>query len=205
MAGRLLRGIDIRNHGSGNAGATNTFRILGWKAGLVVALLDAGKGVLAVLLLPRLAGVLPGSRLLAESQILLPLLAGCAAILGHVFPLFAGFRGGKGVATGAGAVFALHPLAASLCLGAFTITLLASGYVSLASMTAAVLLPVWSLLLPLLAGRPVEPVWSVFSLLMAAAILFLHRRNIGRLVRGEERRFESVRLLSGRFFRRFFS
>ncbi len=196
LAGRLVRGIDVREHGSGNAGATNTFRVLGWKTGLAVALFDAGKGAAAVLLLPRLLQTLPFVFSTAGAGPLPFTLAGSAAVLGHVFPVFAGFRGGKGVATGAGVVFSLNPPAALISLGGFLLTLLTSGYVSLSSIAATVLLPVSAVLLPLAAGRPLNTIWVVFTVLVAALVVFLHRQNIRRLLGGTERRFEGARLLA---------
>jgi glycerol-3-phosphate acyltransferase PlsY len=195
LAGRLLAGIDIRDHGSGNAGATNTFRVLGWKAGAAVALVDFAKGYFTVRLLGAqlLLSVLPAPPpgLLPE---LLPVLLACAVIAGHILPLWAGFRGGKGVAAGAGAVFALQPVVAAICLAAFILVLISSGLVSLASMTAALLMPLGSLALARLTGRSVEPVWITFTAAAALLILVMHRRNIVRLLARRENRIEALRL-----------
>lgn len=195
LAGRLLAGIDIREQGSGNAGATNTFRLLGWKAGLAVALIDFAKGYFTVRLLAsgRLLSSLP-SLPAGFPAPLLPILLACAVILGHILPIWAGFRGGKGVAAGAGAVFALQPLVAALCLGGFVLVLAGSGLVSLASLTAALLMPLGSLALAALTGRAPEPVWMTFSAAAALLIFFMHRKNIARLLRRRENRIESLRL-----------
>jgi acyl phosphate:glycerol-3-phosphate acyltransferase len=172
------RGIDLRRHGSGNLGATNVVRTLGWKVGLVVFAFDVAKGVLPVLLLPAwTAGPL--------SREVVAILCGVAAILGHFRPVFLKFdKGGKGVATAAGVFFALAPLPMLAALAVFGVVVRASGYVSLGSLTAAVILP--ALLLILEGAR--SPVFQI-SLLLAVFVFWTHRANIGRLRRGEEYRF----------------
>ncbi len=180
-AGRLFHGIDVREHGSGNAGATNTVRVLGWKTGIPVLIFDLFKGWLAAML-PRFLNAAPEG---SETLMILQIVCGLAAILGHVFPLFAGFRGGKGVATTFGVLLALHPLLTLTCAGIFLLVLLASGYVSLGSMTAVAMFP---LLLVTLFRTP--SVWLiVFSAIVAVAVIITHKKNIKRLLRGEEKRF----------------
>lgn len=180
-AGKLFHGIDVREHGSGNAGATNTVRVLGWKTGIPVLLFDLFKGWLAAML-PRFLNAAPES---SETLMVLQIACGLAAILGHVFPVFAGFRGGKGVATTFGVLLALHPLLTLTCAGIFLIVLLASGYVSLGSMIAVAMFPI---LLVTLFKSP--SVWlTVFSVIVAAAVIITHTKNIKRLLRGEEKRF----------------
>ena len=180
-AGKLFHGIDVREHGSGNAGATNTVRVLGWKTGIPVLLFDLFKGWLAAML-PRVLDAAPES---SETLMVLQIACGLAAIIGHVFPLFAGFRGGKGVATTFGVLLALHPLLTLTCAGIFLIVLLASGYVSLGSMIAVAMFPI---LLVTLFKSP--SVWlTVFSVIVAAAVIITHTKNIKRLLRGEEKRF----------------
>jgi len=180
-AGKLFHGIDVREHGSGNAGATNTVRVLGWKTGIPVLLFDLFKGWLAAML-PRFLDAAPES---SETLMVLQIACGLAAILGHVFPVFAGFRGGKGVATTFGVLLALHPLLTLTCAGIFLIVLLASGYVSLGSMIAVAMFPI---LLVTLFKSP--SVWlTVFSVIVAAAVIITHTKNIKRLLRGEEKRF----------------
>ncbi len=137
-AGKLFHGIDVREHGSGNAGATNTVRVLGWKTGIPVLIFDLFKGWLAVMLPEFLDAAPEGS----EPMMVLQIVCGMAAILGHVFPLFAGFRGGKGVATTFGVLLALHPLLTLTCAGIFLLVLFISGYVSLSSMTAVAMFPI---------------------------------------------------------------
>ena len=180
-AGRLFHGVDVREHGSGNAGATNTMRVLGWKTGIPVLIFDLFKGWLAAMLPEFLQAAPEGS----ETLMILQIACGLAAIIGHVFPLFAGFRGGKGVATTFGVLLALHPLLTLTCAGIFLLVLLASGYVSLGSMTAVAMFPI---LLVTLFRTP--SVWLiVFSTIVAVAVIITHKKNIKRLLRGEEKRF----------------
>ena len=177
VAGRVVKGIDLRQHGSGNLGATNVYRLLGAKVAAVVLLFDAAKGALPVLFLPRL---LPSANPLAWS-----IAYGVAAIAGHVRPVFLlGKGGGKGGATAAGVFAALAPLPVLATTVVFALVLWASGYVSLASLTAAAVLPVG--VLALLGHR--SPVFVV-SLLVGIFVFWTHRANIGRLRRGEEHRF----------------
>src|SRR5512139_3938349 len=124
-AGKAFHGIDIREHGSGNAGATNTIRVLGWKTGVPVLIFDLAKGWLAASLPVFLNAAPEGSQQLT----VLKIVCGMAAIIGHVFPVFAGFRGGKGVATTFGVLLALHPFLTLTCAGIFLVVLLISGYV----------------------------------------------------------------------------
>lgn len=178
LAGKS-RGIDLRRHGSGNLGATNVVRTLGWRVGLVVFAVDLLKGALPVLVLPRWAD---GGALSRE---VVAILCGVAAILGHFRPVFLKFgKGGKGVATAAGVFFALAPLPMLAAVAIFAVVVLATGYVSLASLTAAVVLP--SLLLVTEGAR--SPVFQV-SVVLAAFVFWTHRANIRRLRRGEEYRF----------------
>lgn len=171
-------GVDLRKQGSGNLGATNVFRVLGWKVGLLVFLADALKGALPVLLLaPRISA--PGD------PILWALACGIAAILGHVRPVYLGFRkGGKGVATASGVFFALAPLPMLITFAVFVAIVLGTGYVSLGSLAAAALLPVL-----LLVTHGVASPLFVVSVIIACFVYWTHRANIGRLRRGEEHRF----------------
>jgi len=174
IAGRVTRGIDLRQHGSGNLGATNAYRVLGWRAALPIFLVDILKGFLPVLLFPRIDG---------ETHFAWALAYGVAAILGHVYSIYVGFRGGKGVATSAGVFLALAPVAVLLSLLIWIALVATTGYVSLASITAAAAMP----LLILATGARLEVL--VLSLLLAAFVIFAHRANIRRLRRGEEHRF----------------
>jgi glycerol-3-phosphate acyltransferase PlsY len=172
------RGIDLRRFGSGNLGATNVVRALGWKIGLMVFAFDLAKGAIPVLVLPQwTAGAL--------SREVVAILCGVAAILGHFRPVFLRFgKGGKGVATAAGVFFALAPLPMLAAVAVFAVVVLATGYVSLGSLTAAVVLP--SLLLVTEGLR--SPIFQV-SVVLAVFVFWTHRANIRRLRRGEEYRF----------------
>ncbi len=176
--GKKFHGIDVREHGSGNAGATNVIRVLGWKTGVPVLLVDVFKGWLAAMLPVFLSLAGQGTALLTNLQIL----AGVAAVLGHIFPVFAGFRGGKGVATIFGVLLAIHPLLTLSCMGVFLSGLLLTGYVSVSSMSAGIAFPVF---LFLLFDTP-SIYFKIFSLVVAVAILITHRKNISRLLKGEE-------------------
>ena len=177
LAGKW-KGVDLRKHGSGNLGATNVVRTLGWRIGLVVFLFDAAKGALPVLFLP------PETASTLSPEVL-GIVYGLGAILGHARPVFLGFRkGGKGVATSAGVFAALAPLALLVSFTVFVAVLLASGYVSLGSMLAALVLPG---VLAYTHGTR-TPIFAV-SLVLAAFVFWTHRANIGRLRRGEEHRF----------------
>ena len=180
-AGRMFHGIDIREHGSGNAGATNTVRVLGWKTGIPVLIFDLAKGWLAASLPVFLNAAPEGS----SQMMALKIACGMAAIIGHVFPVFAGFRGGKGVATTFGVLLALHPLLTLSCAGIFLVVLLVSNYVSLSSMTAGVMFPV----LLMTVFRTPSLLLKIFSVVIAIALVVTHKKNIGRLVRGEEKKF----------------
>ena len=176
LAGRLA-GIDLRQHGSGNLGATNVFRTLGAKVGIAVFVLDTLKGALPVLAVLRY-GAGPRLELWAIA-------AGIAAILGHAKPIFLLWRGGgKGVATAGGVFFALAPLPTLASLVTWVVVVLVTGYVSLGSLLAAVVLPV---ILGVLLGTS-SPLFIV-SVLIALFVFWTHRANIARLRRGEEHRF----------------
>ena len=183
LAGKA-KGVDLRQHGSGNLGATNAWRVLGWKIGLSVYLFDTLKGALPVLLLPHPAA----------NADLWKIAYGVAAIAGHVKPIYLGGKGGgKGVATAGGVFFALAPAALLVALGVFVAVFLASGYVSLGSLSAAAVLPVALLVLN---GGRVTPV-LVIGVLLAAFVFWTHRANIGRLRRGQENRFNVWRRTRG--------
>jgi glycerol-3-phosphate acyltransferase PlsY len=177
LAGRLLKGIDLRQHGSGNLGATNVYRTLGAAAAVVVLTLDAGKGVASVLLVPRAFGLVPTLATQAA--------CGVAAILGHVRPVFLLWRGGgKGVATAAGVFGALAPAPLLVAAAVFLAVLVATRLMSLASLVGATVLPV-----ALAAVRGVaDPLFWV-ALAVGLFVFWTHRANLGRLRRGEEPRF----------------
>jgi glycerol-3-phosphate acyltransferase PlsY len=183
LAGKLLKGIDIREHGSGNAGATNVFRVLGPAAGVIVLFIDMFKGFAPVW---WLAGMVPAAQSNPEYTAFFQILAGLAAISGHIWTVFAGFRGGKGVGTAAGVFLALQPVPVLICLGIFVIVVSIFRFVSLGSMTAAASLPLLLLLKHYVFNAPVALTVFLLSCLLAILIVFMHRENIGRLMSGTE-------------------
>jgi glycerol-3-phosphate acyltransferase PlsY len=175
LAGRLVRGIDLREHGSRNLGATNLYRVLGWKFAVPVGLFDASKGAIPVLLFaPRVS----------DSQ-LFALACGLAAVVGHVFSVFVRFRGGKGVATAAGVMLALTPAALGIAALVWVVLVFLTGYVSVGSIAGAAVFPLAVFLLE----RPERPEILWIDAAVAAGIIWLHRGNIRRLLDGTENRF----------------
>lgn len=174
VIGRLLKGIDVRQHGSGNIGTTNVWRVLGWKLGVTTLLLDVGKALVAVLLFPIVAmGVLPA----------FPVLAGTAVLLGNFFNIFLGGKGGKGAATSLGVFLGLAPIPMVITFAVFGVVLGVTRIVSLGSITGAVVLPI---LVGILHG--VGPLFWM-TVVMSALVIFKHRSNIRRLLAGTEPRF----------------
>ena len=178
--GQSFYGIDVRQHGSGNAGATNAFRELGKKPGAFVMLVDILKGWAAT----SLASFLVMLEVISpENLVLFKIVMGILAVIGHIFPVYVGFKGGKGVATLMGMVLAIQPMAALICLGIFIVVLLISKYVSLGSMMAAVAFP---LLLLLPRFHPDEPLLIVFGFILSLLVILTHKKNINRLIQGQE-------------------
>ena len=197
--GRWLYGIDVRDHGSGNAGATNVFRVLGWKAGILSALVDLGKGLFAagVIATIRLDD-LPSGLEFWHIETFVRLLAGIAAIIGHMFPVWARFKGGKGVNTAAGVLFALTPITMWIVLGVFVVVLFSSRYVSLASMSAAVSFPTAVAIRKYVFHTDaLDPSLLIFGIIFAVGIIIAHRANIKRLLNGTENRVRKFRLARG--------
>ena len=175
LAGRLIAGIDLREHGSRNLGATNLYRVLGWRYAIPVGLLDAAKGLVPVLVFaPRVS-----------SSQLFALVCGLTAVLGHVFSVFVGFKGGKGVATAAGVMLGLTPAALGVAAALWVVLVYLTGYVSVGSIAAAAVFPLAVLLL----DPPARPVMLWLDVAVAAAIIWFHRGNIQRLLNGTENRF----------------
>ncbi len=175
--GRWFFGKDVREDGSHNAGTTNTIRVLGTAPGIVVLLLDALKGWLAVRL--DFLFLTPATQ---EYKVYFDVALAAAAVLGHVFPLYTGFKGGKGVATLMGVVLALYPEAYLFAVTVFAVVFITTRYVSLASITAAVSFP----FLEIFVCGQTDPVLRFFSIFIAVFIIITHRKNIGRLFKGEE-------------------
>ncbi|MFQ5824774.1 MAG: glycerol-3-phosphate 1-O-acyltransferase PlsY [bacterium] len=187
VVGRMLRRIDIREYGSKNAGGTNVFRVLGWKPGLFVAVVDVGKGILATLLIAKIR-IDPVNL----DYGLIQIIAGLSAVLGHIWTVLAKFKGGKGVATAAGMLIALYPWAALICFVIFLTMVLMTGYVSLGSITAAASLPFVLLLLGRMSGNTISNSLFLFSLFVGGLIFYTHRSNIRRLINGTENRFNKI-------------
>ncbi len=174
---KQVYGIDIREHGSGNAGATNTFRILGSKAGSAVMLIDMLKGFIAVKL--SLLSPYPWT---SEPFVNLQIFLGLAAVVGHIFPIWAEFRGGKGIATLFGMILGIQPLAAVSLVGVFLLILFVTRYVSLSSITASIAFP----LLILFIFHEPEVSYKLFAIATACLVVLTHHKNIGRLLSGNE-------------------
>lgn len=191
IVGWLRGGVDLRQLGSGNIGATNALRTQGKAFGIAVLLIDVGKGALAVLAIPSLPLSLP----LAAGTVLplawLQYLCGIGVVLGHCYPVTLGLKGGKGVATVGGVFAALMPAAFLWMLAAFVTALILSGYVSLATLTAAVVALIY---VALADGRGLFSATGLFTLSMVALVLFKHRSNLHRLLQGRELRFDKIRL-----------
>ena len=170
--------IDIRDYGSGNAGATNTYRVLGQKWGTIVMIADMGKAIVAVKLAFFLPYVFENDLYLVNMQLGL----GLAAVLGHIFPIWAEFRGGKGVATLFGMVLGIQPNVALCCVGVFILVLYLTRWVSLSSILASIAFPVFILVI---FNEP-EKLYRVFAITVAMLVLLTHQKNIGRLIKGSE-------------------
>ncbi len=177
--GRGLKGVDLREHGSGNAGATNAFRVLGKPIGVLVLILDVLKGYLAVYIAVFQEVIEPGS----ESWMIFRIGLGLVAILGHVFPLFAGFRGGKGVAAMTGVGLALHPLSALAAIGVYLVVFLVTRISAMGSLLAVLSYPIWVILVFESEYLSVK----IFSLVVVVLVLITHRSNIRRLILKEEK------------------
>lgn len=176
LAARLGRGIDLREHGSKNLGATNVYRLLGWKYAIPVGLIDVAKGALPVALAGRWA----------QGPAWLSVVLGGAAVVGHMFSPYVRFKGGKGVATATGMFVALAPIACLLAVPVWGLCLWITGYVSLSSIVAVLTFPAWVRL-----TAPGAPATFWASVVLAVLIVFAHRANIGRLVQGTEHRFRT--------------
>lgn len=176
--GKAFYGMDIRDYGSGNAGATNTFRVLGVKAGILVFIIDFAKGFTAASLVNFFGTIDPSGVRWVNIQ----LLFGISAVLGHIFPVFANFKGGKGIATLFGMVVAIHYIPALLCAGIFIILLFSTRYVSLSSMSAVIIFPI----LLVFVFREDAQLLIAFGITAAIMVILTHQKNIKRLIEGEE-------------------
>lgn len=184
---KIFFGFDIRTKGSGNAGGTNAFRVLGWKVGIIVMLVDIAKGILATYTISQL-------RIddLPWDQIYIQMLAGTFAIVGHIWTVFAGFRGGKGVGAATGMLLVLYPSAVLICLVVFLIVLITSRYVSLSSLSAAVTLPLALIFLNVTFDSTLSPPLLILAVCVSILIIYTHRSNIQRLINGNENRIKKI-------------
>jgi len=189
MVGKAQMGIDIRDYGSGNAGATNTFRVLGKKAGILVMSVDVLKGFAATCI-PQLLFLLELDNPISVDVTILQIFYGIASVVGHIFPVYAKFKGGKGVATLLGMIIAINPLASLTCVVIFLIVLFSSKYVSLGSMIAALAFPIL-LLIPRFNSQyqdspEILNILIAFGFVLFSLVVLTHQKNIKRLINGEE-------------------
>lgn len=184
--GQLFHGIDIREHGSKNAGATNTFRVFGNKSGTIVLALDILKGYAAASIPLFLTDMYIGFK---DEVLILQLTASFCAIIGHVFPVLAKFKGGKGVASTLGIIIAINPETAFICLGCFIVVFSVWKYVSLGAIVSSILFPFVSYFFMLEDAR----IMIIFSIVISLIVLFSHRKNMQRLVRGEENKMNFLK------------
>ncbi|HLR76747.1 MAG TPA: glycerol-3-phosphate 1-O-acyltransferase PlsY [Balneolaceae bacterium] len=199
--GKLFKGIDIREHGSGNAGATNTFRILGWKPGIVVLAIDFMKGFAAAWWISKLAYII-GSGPVAiipswDINPFLMIICGITAVIGHMFPLYANFDGGKGMAAASGMLVAIEPLSVAITFAVFLAVMFISRYVSLASLVAAFIYPITLIIERFIFGMQVDGSVLILAALIGLFIIYMHRENIKRLAAGTENRIGSFKPAKG--------
>lgn len=187
---KAVSGIDIRNHGSGNAGGTNVMRVLGWKYGLVVIFLDALKGALAVVIISRLFyGPLPFENVSPfDDFTLVQIIAGMSAVIGHIWTVFAGFKGGKGIATALGMLLTLITVDMLIAVGVFGLVVLISRYVSLGSIIAAISVPATLFIRENLFHVDIPGYSTLFPfiIVVTALVIFTHRKNLVRIFNGNE-------------------
>ena len=197
---KALHGVDIRNYGSHNCGATNAFRVVGWQAGALATVVDFGKGLVSAGVVASLVRIdpLPALGIFGwNPEVVIALLAGLMAVVGHMYPIFARFNGGKGVNTAAGMLFALAPITMAITLAVFAIVLFSSRYVSLASITSAAAFPILVAIRRYAFGAELDPSILIFGALLAVSIIVAHRSNIQRLLNGTESQIISFQPAQG--------
>jgi glycerol-3-phosphate acyltransferase PlsY len=195
-------GFDIREKGSGNMGSTNAFRILGWKWGLTVQILDILKGVIAVLIIADIIGkgINLGNYTWFQDSTIVQWIAGLSAVCGHIWSIFVNFRGGKGINTAAGMLVAIAPIDVSIAVGIFILAVIFSGYISLGSISAAFAFPS-SLFVRYNIFHVDIPGYSIliyFAIILSIILIYAHRKNIIRLIKGTENRFTKLQLIKCR-------
>ena len=199
--GKLVKGVDIRNYGSGNAGATNTFRLLGWKPGVVVLIVDFLKGFSCSYWVSQFAYNIAGGPVSLfpfwDVDPFLRIVCGVVAVIGHMFPLYANFEGGKGMATAAGMLCGIEPVSVGITAVVFLVVMLISRYVSLASLIAAFIYPLVLVVLRYVFGWPIDGSILIFGAIVGLGIIVKHRGNIKRLAEGNENRVGSFKPAKG--------
>lgn len=200
--GKIFFKTDIRKHGSGNSGATNTFRILGWKAGVIVLLFDFGKGLLCTTVISQIAwNIGTGPVQLYsnwEVDAMIVIFAGVAAVIGHMFPIYANFNGGKGAATACGMLYGIEPVSISISLAVFLIVMFTTRYVSLGSIISTAIYPFSQLTLRYGFNWDIDGSIILFSSVVAIGIIVKHKGNIKRLIEGNENRVRSFKPATGK-------
>jgi glycerol-3-phosphate acyltransferase PlsY len=190
IVSKAARGIDIRDYGSGNAGGTNVMRVLGWKHGVLVILLDALKGVIAVVVVTRIfMGSMPFNNATPfDDFTLVQIIAGIAAVAGHVWTVFAGFKGGKGIATALGMLLMISTVDMLIAVGAFIIVVSISKYVSLGSIVGAIVVPLALVVRENVFNVNIQGYHTILPFIIAVSLLviFTHRKNVVRLLNGSE-------------------
>ena len=203
IAGKLFKGIDLRNYGSGNLGSTNAFRVLGAPLGILVQILDIAKGLFVVLMVTEyFYSHLPFTNYTPFEDITVAkIIAGVSAIIGHTYSIFAGFKGGKGINTALGVLISLSPVDAGISVGFFILTVLSSGYVSLGSIVASFTFPLMMFIRENYFKVNISGYDTLifFSIAVSVLLIYNHRANIKRLLYGNENRFEKLWII--RIFR----
>jgi glycerol-3-phosphate acyltransferase PlsY len=193
IVSKLVRGIDIREHGSGNAGGTNVMRVIGWRYGMVVILLDALKGIIAVILIARLHyGPLPFENVSPfDDFTLVQIIAGVAAVIGHIWSIFAEFKGGKGIATALGMLTMLITVEMLIAMGVFLIVVIISKYISLGSLVAAVSIPIVLFFRENILHDHINGYHTIlpFVIFLTLLVIYTHRKNLVRIFNGTENKF----------------
>ena len=199
--GKIFNGVDVRDHGSGNAGATNTFRVLGWKSGAIVVVIDFIKGFSTTFWIAFLAFDIhdgPISPPGWEVDAFLPIICGFTAMVGHMYPILAGFRGGKGVLTACGMLYGIEPASISVSLALFLIIMFATHYVSLASIVGSIAYPLSLVTLKFALQWNIDGSIIMFGIFAATGIIYRHRSNIKRLMNGTENKIKSFKPSGGK-------
>lgn len=200
LIGKLVKGIDIREHGSGNMGGTNVFRVIGKKFGVLVVLLDALKGAVAVVVIARLfMGSFPFTNVTPfDDFTLIQIFAGLAAVVGHIWTVFAGFKGGKGIATALGFLITIITIDMLVAIAVFVLVVSVSRYISLGSILAAVSVPLIMIVRTNIFHVNIQGYHTIlpFAIAIAFLVIYTHRTNINRLFNGNENRFSFVKKTS---------